>query len=58
MIPELIIPDHVHNVLMRAREFAVNNSNDVLMNWIKHKDANPWILTWVIFPLSKMGRSD
>ena len=58
MIPELIILDHVHNILMRAREFAVNNSNDVLMNWIKHKDANPWVLTCITFALSKMGRSD
>jgi len=29
-----------------------------LMNWIKHKDANPWVLTCVTFALSKMGRSD
>ena len=28
------------------------------MNWIKHKDANPWVLTCVTFALSKMGRSD
>src|SRR5438477_12541414 len=28
------------------------------MNWIKHKDANPWVLTCVTFALSKMGQSD
>ena len=51
-------PDYVHNILIRVREFAINNSNDVLMNWIKYKDANPWILTCVTFALSKIGLSD
>jgi hypothetical protein len=58
MIPELVISEHVDNVIAKARAFAESTNNETLRNWIKHKDANPWVLTCLTLALSQMSRSD
>lgn len=43
--------------IVRA-ETVKPNSPKPLVNWLKHKDANPWVFKCLCFPLSSMRHTD
>jgi hypothetical protein len=56
VLPEVLFPDDASNLLSTIREKAVNMK--VLVNWLDHKDKNPWVLKCLSYGSTKMSRAD
>jgi hypothetical protein len=48
---------HAALSIIRAETIKLDASK-ALVNWLKHKDSNPWILNCLCFPLSSMRSID
>lgn len=50
--------DHYNNVLAKVRNEAEKVNLEVLLNWLDHKDRNPWVLQCISFVTTKISCSD
>jgi hypothetical protein len=58
-LPGHLTLESLHAALSIVRAETVKpDASKALVNWLKHKDANPWVLNCLCFPLSSMRSVD
>jgi hypothetical protein len=50
--------DHYLNILNTVRKEAENRRLTPIINWLDHKDRNPWVLNCVSMATTEMDRED
>ena len=57
-IPDIFVEEHFYNLLKSVRKRAEEQNIKVLLDWLEHKDHNPWVLQCLCQATSKMSRED
>ena len=57
-IPTVMLRDHYNNILSSVRQAAEAANLKLLLNWLDHKDHNPWILQCLSFATTGISRRD
>jgi len=57
-LPDVFLKDHYDNLLFTVRQKAEDTQNEALLNWLEHKDRNPWILQCLSPATTQMSRAD
>ena len=54
----MVLKQHFLNTISSVRRVAEKEKIQPLLNWLDHKDANPWILTCLSRATTEMGAED
>jgi hypothetical protein len=57
-IPGIYVKDHFYNLLSSIRKRAKEDKIEPLLNWLEHKDKNPWVLHCLCPATSGMSKED
>jgi len=57
-IPDTIVHDHYDHMLLTIHKRAENDKLMGLLNWLEHKDKNPWVLQCLSLATTKMNSQD
>ena len=57
-IPDVVVLEHYFNVLTKVRKEAEEAELQVLLNWLDHKDRNPWVLQCISLATIKISHED
>jgi len=57
-IPDIIVRDHYDHIFFKVREKAEENKLIGLLNWLEHKDRNPWVLQCLSLATTEMNYQD
>lgn len=57
-IPDIVVFDHYLQLLKQVREIAEQSEIQPLLNWLDHKDHNPWVLQCLSLATTKINRND
>jgi hypothetical protein len=58
ILPEVIRLEDFQMIIARVREIAEEQNIVPLLNWLDHKDRNPWVLQNLSSATTKMNRGD
>jgi len=54
----MVLKQHFLNTIFAVRQVAEKENIQPLLNWLDHKDANPWILTCLLCATTEMEADD
>ena len=57
-LPDTLLRHHYDHILFTARKEAEANNLTSLLNWLEHKDRNPWVLQCLSLATTAMSRED
>lgn len=57
-LPHIVLKQHFLNTISAVRQVAEKEKIQPLLNWLDHKDANPWILTCLSRATTEMEPED